>query len=232
MGTPPVIALLRDRNRVGSGRVGMVELFFDLVFVFAVTQLSHTLLEELTLDEPACTCAAVPGRVVGLDVHRLGDQLARSRAAAGADRLFVLMLIGLFLSVSIPHSFAERGIVFAVAYVTMQVGRTLFVLWAVRRERRGWLRPFSASLVWLSLSGVFWIVGGFAEPAARLAWWTLALGIELFGPWACATGCRGSAAPPPRTGTSTAATWPSAARCSSSSRWANRCSSPARRSPS
>ena len=33
----------------GSGRVGMVELFFDLVFVFAVTQLSHTLLEHLTL---------------------------------------------------------------------------------------------------------------------------------------------------------------------------------------
>jgi low temperature requirement protein LtrA len=34
-------------SRAGSGRVGMVELFFDLVFVFAVTQLSHTLLAEL-----------------------------------------------------------------------------------------------------------------------------------------------------------------------------------------
>jgi low temperature requirement protein LtrA len=43
-------ALLRDRNVAGSGRVGMVELFFDLVFVFAVTQLSHKLLAHLTLD--------------------------------------------------------------------------------------------------------------------------------------------------------------------------------------
>jgi hypothetical protein len=45
-----VNALLRDRQRAGSGRVGMVELFFDLVFVFAVTQLSHTLLAELSLE--------------------------------------------------------------------------------------------------------------------------------------------------------------------------------------
>ena len=37
-------ALLRPRDRQGSAKVATVELFFDLVFVFAVTQLSHTLL--------------------------------------------------------------------------------------------------------------------------------------------------------------------------------------------
>jgi len=37
------------RSREGHTRVTYVELFFDLVFVFAVTQLSHTLLEHLTL---------------------------------------------------------------------------------------------------------------------------------------------------------------------------------------
>ena len=36
------------RNRAGHARVTNVELFFDLVFVFAVTQLSHGLLEHLT----------------------------------------------------------------------------------------------------------------------------------------------------------------------------------------
>src|SRR5690348_13429716 len=40
---------LRRRNGQESARVEMVELFFDLVFVFAVTQLSHTLLKNLTL---------------------------------------------------------------------------------------------------------------------------------------------------------------------------------------
>jgi low temperature requirement protein LtrA len=40
-------SLLRRRGGSDGGRVGMVELFFDLVFVFAVTQLSHTLLAHL-----------------------------------------------------------------------------------------------------------------------------------------------------------------------------------------
>ena len=40
--------LLRARDG-GEQRVTPLELFFDLVFVFAVTQLSHLLLEHLTL---------------------------------------------------------------------------------------------------------------------------------------------------------------------------------------
>ncbi len=36
--------LLRDRSTHQEERVGPVELFFDLVFVFAVTQLSHAII--------------------------------------------------------------------------------------------------------------------------------------------------------------------------------------------
>jgi low temperature requirement protein LtrA len=39
---------LRTRHGHEHSRVTFVELFFDLVFVFAVTQLSHGLLEHLT----------------------------------------------------------------------------------------------------------------------------------------------------------------------------------------
>ena len=39
---------LRARTGDEAGRVTFVELFFDLVFVFAVTQLSHGLLDRLT----------------------------------------------------------------------------------------------------------------------------------------------------------------------------------------
>jgi low temperature requirement protein LtrA len=41
-------SLLRDRRSHAEARVTFVELFFDLVFVFAVTQLSHHLLEHPT----------------------------------------------------------------------------------------------------------------------------------------------------------------------------------------
>ena len=42
--------LLRARNGHEHTRVTYVELFFDLVFVFAITQLSHHLLKHLTLE--------------------------------------------------------------------------------------------------------------------------------------------------------------------------------------
>ena len=41
-------ALLRERVEHQHARVSYVELFFDLVFVFAITQISHTLLEHFS----------------------------------------------------------------------------------------------------------------------------------------------------------------------------------------
>jgi low temperature requirement protein LtrA len=162
----------------------MVELFFDLVFVFAVTQLSHTLLAELTLDNLVrVTVLFLAVWLVWMYTAWMTNWLDPQRLQVRIT-LFVLILVGLFMSVSIPHSFAERGIVFAAAYVTTQVGRALFVLWTMRREAPRLAQTFQRIAVWMSLSGVLWIVGAFAEPDVRLAWWTLALGIEMFGPWA------------------------------------------------
>jgi low temperature requirement protein LtrA len=162
----------------------MVELFFDLVFVFAVTQLSHTLLAELTFAN------LVRVTMLFMAVWWVWMYTAWTTNWLDPERLpvrvclFVLTIAGLFLSVSIPHSFAERGIVFASAYASMQIGRTLFVLWAVRRASDRLSNNFQRIAVWLTFSGTCWIVGGCSEPTERLAWWTLALGIELLGPWA------------------------------------------------
>jgi low temperature requirement protein LtrA len=162
----------------------MVELFFDLVFVFAVTQLSHTLLHQLTIEN------LVHVTLLFLAVWWVWMYTAWTTNWLDPERipvricLLLLTAAGLFLSVAIPSSFAERGIVFACAYVSMQVGRTLFVLWAVRGESERRVRNFQRIGAWLVVSGVIWIAGGLAEPDERLAWWTLALGIEVLGPWA------------------------------------------------
>lgn len=162
----------------------MVELFFDLVFVFAVTQLSHKLLASLTLDN------LVQVTLLFLAVWWVWMYTAWTTNWLDPERvpvricLFLLTIAGLFLSSSIPNSFAERGLVFAGAYVSMQVGRTLFVLWAVHGGGERRVRNFQRIFTWLIVSAVFWIVGGFAAPAERLGWWMLALGIEVAGPWA------------------------------------------------
>lgn len=178
------MSLLRDRKNADSGRVSMVELFFDLVFVFAVTQLSHSLLGDLSLHglaEVGLLLLAVWW--VWIYTSWVTNFLDPERLPVRAC-LFVLMFAGILLSVSIPQAFGERGLVFACSYAFMQVSRTLFFLWAARRAPERMRRNFQRILAWLLASAICWLLGGFAEGEQRWLWWALALVIEFVGPWA------------------------------------------------
>lgn len=179
---PHSVSLLRSRGSHDSGKVGMIELFFDLVFVFAVTQLSHSLLAHLSLAGALqATLLLVAVWWVWIFTSWVTNWLDPERTPVRLG-LFVLMLAGLLLSVSIPKAFTERGLLFAGAYIFMQVGRTLFALWAVRTESRSLSRNFLRILVWMLFSGLFWIGGALLEGPQRRACWTLALVIELISP--------------------------------------------------
>jgi low temperature requirement protein LtrA len=180
---PVAASLLRRRGGGGDGgRVGMVELFFDLVFVFAVTQLSHTLLAQLDLRNALqVAMMLLAAWWAWIDTCWVTNWLDPERAASRA-MLFALMGAGLVLSAAIPQAFATRGAVFATAYVLMQVGRTMFFLWALRGESDERVRNFQRIFAWKLFAAGFWIVGGLAEPSHRLAWWSVALAIETVAP--------------------------------------------------
>lgn len=175
--------LLRLRDHHGGARVSPAELFFDLVFVLAVTQLSHTLIAHLTAENTVqvallllavwCVWIYTSWVTNWLDPERIPVRLC----------LFVLLLAGLLASVSLPEAFAQRGLTFAAAYVFMQIGRTLFFLWAVRGASVTLTRNFQRILVWMTVSAVFWLSGGLAGRDSRIGWWAIALAIELGGPW-------------------------------------------------
>jgi low temperature requirement protein LtrA len=176
------ISLLRHLRQHDRDKVEMVELFFDLVFVFAVTQLSHSLLSDLTLAgvlQVGVMLLAVWW--VWIYTSWVTNWLDPQRAPVRAC-LFVLMLAGLVLSASIPRAFADRGLAFAGAYVFMQLGRTLFFIWAVRGESLTLRRTFLRIFLWFAFASVFWLIGGYAPEQDRLAWWTLALAIDLVSP--------------------------------------------------
>jgi low temperature requirement protein LtrA len=175
-------SLLRSRGSHDSGKVGMIELFFDLVFVFAVTQLSHSLLANLTLQGAVhVTMLLLAVWWVWIFTSWITNWLDPERIPVRLA-LFALLLAGLLLSVSIPDAFTHRGAMFAFAYVTMQVGRTVFAIWAVRREQISMTRNFQRILVWLLSAGAFWIGGGLAEDGLREGLWAVALMIELVSP--------------------------------------------------
>lgn len=175
-------SLLRQRERQDSGKVTTIELFFDLVFVFAVTRLSHSLLTHLNLE------GTLQSVILLLAVWWVWIYTSWVTNWLDPDRipvrlcLFVLMLAGLLLSTSIPEAFTESGLIFAASYAFMQVGRTLFFLWAARAEPLPMRRNFQRILAWLSLSSIFWIVGGLSQGQARFSWWTVALLLEFVSP--------------------------------------------------
>jgi low temperature requirement protein LtrA len=165
-----------------QSRVTNAELFFDLVFVFAVTQLSHMLLGRFT------ALGAVQVTLLFLAVWWVWVYTAWVTNWLDPDRtpvrilLFLLMLGGLVLSTSIPTAFEGRGLWFAIAYAVMQVGRTLFWLLATPAHRTPVRHNAIRILVWLCGSAVFWILGGFAEGQTRLWLWIVALSIEYVAP--------------------------------------------------
>jgi low temperature requirement protein LtrA len=163
-------------------RVTYAELLFDLVFVFAVTQVSHMLLGRFT------PLGAIQTTLLFLAVwwvwvyttwvtNWLNPELTPVRIL-----LFLLMLAGLVLSTSIPHAFESRGLWFASAYAAMQVGRTLFWLLSTPTARVAVLWNAIRILIWLCTSAVFWIAGGFAQGETRLWLWAAALAIEYVSP--------------------------------------------------
>src|ERR1700677_1038946 len=147
-------ALFRPLVPNQHARVTYAELLFDLVFVFAVTQISHTLLGRFT------PLGALQTTLLFLGVwwawvytswitNWLNPELTPVRIL-----LFLLMLGGLVLSTSIPKAFESRGLWFALAYAAMQLGRTVFLLASIPRTQTPIRRNAIRILVWLSTSAV------------------------------------------------------------------------------
>ncbi|MCU0999482.1 low temperature requirement protein A [Stenotrophomonas maltophilia] len=178
----PRLRLPALRHRDGHhARVTYEELFFDLVYVFAVTQLSHHLLHHLDM-------AGVMQALVLWFAVWLGWQYAcwvsnwfDPQAPRIRGLLFATMLLALLMSSSIPEAFADRAWMFAGAYATMQVGRTAFVLFEVGGNHP--LAPnFRRMLAWVSVSACFWLAGAAAEGNLRLALWAVAVACEYISP--------------------------------------------------
>jgi low temperature requirement protein LtrA len=172
----------RFQRADGDRTVTTLELFYDLVFVFAVTQVSHLLLAHLTWE--GAGQAALVLLVVWWSWNYTTWVTNELDPDAIPVRLLLigLMLASLVMAVGIPKAFGDRGLLFAGAYVVIQVGRHTFLTFAsglpgtIERTRAGEI------LIWFLAAGVFWLAGGLAGGGARTALWLVALAIDYAGP--------------------------------------------------
>jgi low temperature requirement protein LtrA len=172
--------LLRRRDG-HHARVTFEELFFDLVYVFAVTQLSHELLHNLTLTGVVETLILWFAVWLGWQYTCWVTNWFDPEAPRIRGLIFAVMLAGLIMASAIPGAFGERALIFAIAYVAIQVGRTAYIVWELGPDH-----PLSANyrrmLGWVSISAVFWIAGAFASHETRMGLWAIAVACEYVSP--------------------------------------------------
>lgn len=159
------------------GRVTNLELFFDLVYVFAVTQLSHLLLTHPGHWFQVAVVLAMVWQVwvyTTWMTNYLDPNTTAMRLA-----LIALMLVSLVLAASIPQAFGSRGWAIAIAYVVAQVGRSLYCVWAFRGERLQF--AFVRITAWCVLGAVAILLGATVHGHAREVLWLVGVAVELFG---------------------------------------------------
>jgi low temperature requirement protein LtrA len=174
-------AHLREHGR-GAGAVRPIELFFDLVYVLAVTQLTRHLLANLTLRgvvETLILLLAVWGAWNHIawitNYFDLGDRAPRLV-------LIGLMLASLIMSSSLFGAFDDRGLAFAAALAASLLGGQLFALAAVGRQHRLTAVLERVLIWWIPVCSLL-IAGGFVEGNARIALWVLALAVLYTVTW-------------------------------------------------
>ncbi|MEU1755371.1 low temperature requirement protein A [Micromonospora matsumotoense] len=191
------------RAGVTSPRATFLELFFDLVFVFALTRVSQRIIDDLATARRELLVEIAQTLLIFLAFWAVWTLTAWVTSRYEPERaeiqlVVVCSMLGcMVMAVATPRAFAERALAFALGYVAVQVGRPLFLTVALRGHPRRQITVRIAA--WATVSAVPWVLGALLPGRWRLACWTVAVAIDyvglMFG-W-----------PTPRLGTTRASTW-------------------------
>ena len=157
-----------------------LELFFDLVFVFAITQVT-----SLILEDTSAAGFARAALVLGL-VWWAWSAYAWMTNAIDIEnvvtRLIVLaaMAAAFFMALAVPDAYQDEGVWFAVAYFTVRILNTTLFSWGVRHDP-GQLRATFRLAPWFLVAALVALVGGFAEGDNRAYFWIASLTIDVVG---------------------------------------------------
>lgn len=159
--------------------VSPIELFFDLVYVFAIAQLSHHLLTHLSL-RGGLETAVLTVAVFTVWLHTTFEvTFFRVTRRSVQAKVLVAMGLGLFMNAGIADAFGDGGLGFAVPLVVIQLARGVqTTVSAPSLELR---RHYRHMLVWLLASAPLWFIGALADHEHRLWWWLAASLVDLVG---------------------------------------------------
>jgi low temperature requirement protein LtrA len=145
-----------------------LELFFDVVYIFAIGQLARHLFEHVEMR------TGVETVILALAVFSAWYMTVWGANWLEPNRLPVRVLFvgltfaSLLMSAGIADAFGDRAWLFVTGYLLLQLGRSTFLLVALRGR-------FVNVLVWELLIGLLWVAGAIADQDQRIVFWTTAV---------------------------------------------------------
>lgn len=161
-------------------KTSYIELFFDLVFVFAFTQVTSLILEDtsaagfmraaLVLAMVWWAWSAYAWMTNAIDIENTVTRLI----------VFAAMAAGFFMALAVPDAFQDEAASFAVAYFVVRILNTTLFSWGVRHDP-GQLRATLRLAPWFLVAALVALVGGFVDPDIRAWVWLASLAIDVVG---------------------------------------------------
>jgi low temperature requirement protein LtrA len=168
-----------DDEPEAEKRVSWAELFFDLVFVVAVTRVSGLLEHSHSwggVGRAIVVFVPIYWLWVGTAIQTNLQDTTRPMLRI---RIFAVALAGVFMALALPQAYGRLGLLFALAY---WVGRLVLGIGLVIASARTRVIPINPYTVSMVLTGPMLVVGALAHGDVREAVWAAAALIDLSTP--------------------------------------------------
>lgn len=161
-------------------RTSYLELFFDLVFVFAITQVTSLLLQD-----PSAAGFVRSALILGLIWWAWSGYAWMTNAididSFGVRLLFLVGTAGaFFMALAVPGAFGNQGLWFVVPYAAVRMLQLVLYLAGVRNDPAHF-RAILALAPWFLVAPLVALGGGFLDGDARSIVWALSLAIDVAG---------------------------------------------------
>jgi low temperature requirement protein LtrA len=174
---PRINPVMREEERVTP-----LELFFDLVFVLALTQCTTLMAHDPTWDGLARGILMLGLLWWAWTGFAWLTSVVNPEEGSVRIAMFAAMGALLIVALAVPSAFGDEGMVFAVGYGIVRFGQIALFALASRDEPQ--LRRSVIGLAWGTGVGVgLVVVGALFEGDARLAIWALALALDVAEPY-------------------------------------------------
>lgn len=172
-------AVVAEQPRQGKQekRASFAELFFDLVFVFAVTQVSALLHHDHSaagVAKALIVFVPIYWAWVGTTIHANTHDVDQPIDRVG---VFAVALASLFMALAVPDAYGDRGLLFGAGYLVLRLLLAALVFRGIRNL------PINAFSVGVCVTGPLLLVGGLLDGRARVALWAAAAAVDLLVPW-------------------------------------------------